>query len=266
MLACRCWYNGTHDEKNPQSGPWEYGPPELRDRSSCSNDEGTARRAREKRRTRQTEKHDESRKKEARAASYQGEMGEGEKEASGVRLTRIVDFIVDSLLSAERREEPFRVLVLKNILPGEEVQRLLDTRTFYRYNQSAGRDFAALEPHDPIVRAFNSERVSLIMSELLDVNGKADPRLTVDRPNTSIVVHPDVPSKSGTLQVYLDGDEDAGTVFHRVESTRAFKVPFGRNLGYAFKRTDTSFHSVDLIRHERWSLIVPFFATPAARS
>ncbi len=84
----------------------------------------------------------------------------------------------------------------------------------------------------------------------------AVPILYRDKPGYRIGIHPDAATKVATLQFYLPKDESQahlGTVFHRrtgEEFVRLKQNAFLPNSGYAFVRTEESWHSVDRLGAE----------------
>jgi len=109
--------------------------------------------------------------------------------------------------------------------------------------------FTAPEIADAIVAKFEPDlraRFGDAMPELVAV-----PLLYRDHPGYRIGIHPDTPKKIATLQFYLPEDDSQlhlGTSFHRrtAEGFERHKTnSFRPNSGYAFVRTDESWHSVD---------------------
>jgi FkbM family methyltransferase len=100
-----------------------------------------------------------------------------------------------------------------------------------------------------IVRKFSSTFRARFGNELPEL--VAVPILYRDMPGYRIGIHPDAPSKVATLQFYLPEDDSQshlGTVFHRRIGSRFLRLKkntFAPNSGYAFARTEESWHSVD---------------------
>lgn len=87
------------------------------------------------------------------------------------------------------------------------------------------------------------------------------PRVVRDLPGHKSAPHPDTLRKVATLQVYLEGPEDQGTVLMASPkvSPADDRIPFLPNSGYFFQRTAKTWHRIDPVRAERWSILVPFF-------
>lgn len=89
-------------------------------------------------------------------------------------------------------------------------------------------------------------------------------KLQRDEPGYRIGIHPDTSDKVVLLQLYLaqdDGHAEMGTAIYRREGEGFAKVdtlPFRRNSGYSFARTESTWHGVDPIGALRHSLTLNY--------
>jgi hypothetical protein len=89
-------------------------------------------------------------------------------------------------------------------------------------------------------------------------------KLQRDEPGYRIGIHPDTRDKVVLLQLYLAPDDahvEMGTALYRREDERFEKVdtlPFRRNSGYSFARTEESWHAVEPIGALRHSLTLNY--------
>ena len=89
-------------------------------------------------------------------------------------------------------------------------------------------------------------------------------KLQRDEPGYRIGIHPDTSDKVVLLQLYLAPDDahvEMGTAIYRREGEGFAKVdtlPFRRNSGYSFARTETSWHGVEPIGALRYSLTLNY--------
>ncbi len=96
--------------------------------------------------------------------------------------------------------------------------------------------------------------------------------LVRDLPGYKIGIHPDTRHKLATVQVYLASDNRAphlGARFHRKEPSGEFVetggVPYLPGSGYFFRRSDTSWHSVNATQESdgaRNSIMLIYFDSP----
>ena len=98
--------------------------------------------------------------------------------------------------------------------------------------------------------------------DFLDIDLEATVKLQRDLPGYRIGVHPDTSDKVVLLQLYLARDDtrlSMGTSLYRRSDggfAQVDTLPFRRNSGYSFARTAESWHGVDPIGAERFSLTV----------
>ena len=89
-------------------------------------------------------------------------------------------------------------------------------------------------------------------------------KLQRDEPGYRIGIHPDTRDKVVLLQLYLAPDDahaEMGTAIYRQEGEGFAKVdtlPFRRNSGYSFARTETTWHGVEPIGALRHSLTLNY--------
>lgn len=89
-------------------------------------------------------------------------------------------------------------------------------------------------------------------------------KLQRDEPGYKIGIHPDTSDKVVLLQLYLAPDDahtEMGTALYRREGQGfaiADTLPFRRNSGYSFARTETSWHGVEPIGALRYSLTLNY--------
>ena len=90
-------------------------------------------------------------------------------------------------------------------------------------------------------------------------------KLQRDTPGYRIGVHPDTADKVVLLQLYLardDAHRSMGTSVYRRTGPDAFErvdtLAFGRNTGFSFARTSESWHGVEPIDAERYSLTLNY--------
>jgi hypothetical protein len=89
-------------------------------------------------------------------------------------------------------------------------------------------------------------------------------KLQRDEPGYRIGIHPDTSDKVVLLQLYLPPDDahvEMGTALYRRQDdgfTKVDTLPFRRNSGYSFARTEESFHGVEPIGALRHSLTLNY--------
>jgi hypothetical protein len=90
-------------------------------------------------------------------------------------------------------------------------------------------------------------------------------KLQRDTPGYRIGVHPDTADKVVLLQLYLardDAHRSMGTSIYRRTGPEAYErvdtLAFGRNTGFSFARTSESWHGVEPIDAERYSLTLNY--------
>ena len=187
----------------------------------------------------------------------------------------VADHLARRIRESPIFDSPWPYLCLENALPDDAYHELLQKRDKARLCCSEVRamrtsDFEAGKrrwrdelPQSELVRIFKSYRLGQALIEKLGFHGSPIVRLACDEPGYSLGVHSDLDVKAGTFQLYLTEQEveGYGTVLHHPETKeKAIQLPFRPNTALVFRRSDTSFHSVDEVTGpDRWSLIVPYF-------
>lgn len=128
------------------------------------------------------------------------------------------------------------------------------------------RVFSSDALKDAILQKFQNRIYSRFGEEMPET--EAIPIFYKDFPGYFIRIHQDHPIKVATLQIYLPPDESQihlGTCFYRKHGdgyTRLKRNAFKPNSGYAFVRTDDSWHGVDPIgpdERERNSIAITIY-------
>lgn len=119
-------------------------------------------------------------------------------------------------------------------------------------------------------RIFTDHRLTEAISQRLDItvsNFTPTPIIYRDFPGYHISPHTDKNTKIITSQYYLPVDDEGkgmGTEFYHNKKGKLFKkLGFLPNSGYAFKRTDSSWHGVSPIDRKRSSLMVIYYTQEA---
>ncbi len=122
--------------------------------------------------------------------------------------------------------------------------------------------FASDRLRDALLGRYDALLRQRFASDLLDIDLEVTVKLQRDLPGYRIGVHPDTSDKVVLLQLYLARDDarpSMGTSLYRRSEdgfARVDTLPFRRNCGYSFARTDDSWHGVEPIDAERFSLTV----------
>lgn len=176
---------------------------------------------------------------------------------------RIADCIVNALMKPVVEMKPWRFLLVENVLPADVFQACLDSPPTWKPDAVGRRSVWLLDrsTRDPWRSVCDGIAFPIVAEAFASATGSergfAEPRVNVDREGYSLRPHPDSPIKRGTLAVSLarEPQPDFGL---RVGDKK--KITFEPNSGYAFKRTNATIHSVDLVKEgERVTLMVPFF-------
>ena len=169
-------------------------------------------------------------------------------------------------------EVPWPHIVIRDTLPKSTHEALLEAaRTFDFGRAVQGRRYRIVDASfSPAVAAFESELVLDALEHKLGFRGFPRPRLVHDVKGYEYPIHPDIPEKAGTLQLYLTDEyvDGYGTRLHEGPSSPSFvEVPYLPNLAYAFKKTDRSFHSTGRIcgAKPRRSLLIPYMTERLSR-
>jgi len=135
---------------------------------------------------------------------------------------------------------------LIDITPKSIERMNINSRFFWTKMMNA---FTSKELTNSIVNKFSKTLTQKFGGKLPEL--VAVPIIYRDKAGYRIGIHPDIDSKIATLQFYLPEDDSQihlGTSFHK-RTTDGFlmlkKNDFKPNSGYAFVRTDESWHSVD---------------------
>lgn len=97
-------------------------------------------------------------------------------------------------------------------------------------------------------RQLRSDELKEVVRKHMGVTGHAFATLIRDTVGYKIGVHPDWDMKVITMQFYLPEDcsqEHLGTDIYDANKNHVRRLPFIPNSGYAFVRSDTSFHAVE---------------------
>jgi len=183
---------------------------------------------------------------------------------------KLEDFVASRILEAPLVDFPWPHLVIRDFLPEEVYQEFLEKvrKENFEFEPGETRASEFVDPsYSPVVGAVESRAVIKTLETKLQIRSGSYPwpRLTLDTYNHTYPVHPDGSGKAGTLQLYLTPEEIGGygTRLHTRNTGNPFgglEIPYAPNTAFAFKRTDSSWHSVGLVgRKPRWSLLTPYY-------
>ena len=204
---------------------------------------------------------------------------------------RIIQHLDQAFAGGTRYEEPFQLFYFQPFpddIYSEVIRHFPDSRYFIPndhrdclINGLATRHSLTLRPDrlDRLPehqRAFwqemndvlRSEQIATIFCRYLDVTEPVFPfaALLRDTKGYKITIHPDWDVKRITAQFYLPADESIsqhGTEVYDQQKQYVTTLPFLPNTGYAFKRTDYSYHAVtELPDIQRNSLYLTFNRKP----
>lgn len=186
----------------------------------------------------------------------------------------------------EHHNSPWSHLTIRNIFSLTEYDKIYRfARTTARYNsavpvnnqgmniakRSIQSNFVDLYDASPVVAEICS---GVFMETLLELGVKSPRREQMTfmwdqcPPDYMYPVHPDATIKACSMIVYL-GEEGRGTILHEtMEGPPVKEIDFQPNTALAFRRTDTSWHSMDMrgCTSDRWSLNMVYLqAEPSQR-